>query len=113
MQTCAAPRWSTRFADFTAPFVHVAPDAYVEAAKASRFVVDRAEVDDLAGISVPEPHSPPGARRAWCRGRHGLPMINGKLRRRCAAAYAEVSGSDSVFAFLQFTTALTAANHDH
>jgi trans-aconitate 2-methyltransferase len=27
MQTCAAPRWSTRFADFTAPFVHVAPDA--------------------------------------------------------------------------------------
>jgi hypothetical protein len=29
------------------------------------------------------------------------------------SAYAEVSGSDSVFAFLQFTTALTAANDDH
>jgi trans-aconitate 2-methyltransferase len=114
MQTCAAPRWSARFADFRAPFVHVAPDAYVEAATASRFAVDRAEVDDLRWDF--------GSREAfaaWCAA--GMVSWTSRLAndQRQAfvddvlSAYAEVSGSDSVFEFLQFTVALTAADDDH
>ncbi|HEX5907055.1 MAG TPA: methyltransferase domain-containing protein [Propionibacteriaceae bacterium] len=111
MQTCAAPRWSGSFAGFEAPFVHVAPDAYVAAATASRFAVDHAEVDDLRWN-----FSSRAAFAAWCAA--GMVSWTSRLAndQRQAfiddvlSAYAEISGSDSVFAFLQFTVELTAIN---
>jgi trans-aconitate 2-methyltransferase len=113
MQTCAAPRWSGSFAGFEAPFVHVAPDAYVEAATASRFAVDHAEVDDLLWN-----FSSRVAFAAWCAA--GMVSWTSRLAndQRQAfiddvlSAYAEISGSDSVFAFLQFTVELTAINEN-
>jgi trans-aconitate 2-methyltransferase len=114
MQTCADPRWSASFADFTAPFVHVAPDAYIEAARASRFAVDRAEVDDLRWD-----FSSRAAFADWCAA--GMVSWTSRLAGDqhqafvddVLNAYAKISGSDSLFAFLQFTVALTAADDDH
>jgi trans-aconitate 2-methyltransferase len=110
MQTCAAPRWSASFANFAAPFVHVAPDTYVEAATASRFVVDRTEVDDLSWDFGSR-----AAFAAWCSA--GMVSWTSRLasNQRQAfvddvlSAYADVSGSESLFDFLQFTVALSAA----
>jgi trans-aconitate 2-methyltransferase len=109
MQTCAAARWSTSFTGFTAPFVHVPPDAYVEAATASGFVVDRAVVDDVRWDFGSR-----AAFAAWCAA--GMVSWTSRLpsdQRQAfiddvLGAYAEVSGSESLFAFLQFTVALTA-----
>jgi trans-aconitate 2-methyltransferase len=109
MQTSAAPRWSASFADFAAPFVHVAPDAYVAAATASRFAVDRADVDDLRWDFGSR-----AAFAAWCTA--GMVSWTSRLatNQRQAfvddvlSAYAKVSGSESVFDFLQFTVALSA-----
>ena len=114
MQTCAAPRWSASFAGFAAPFVHVEPDAYVEAARASRFAVDRAKVDDLRWDFGSR-----AAFAAWCAA--GMVSWTSRLAGDqnqafvddVVSAYAEISGSDSIFAFLQFTVALTAAADDH
>jgi trans-aconitate 2-methyltransferase len=109
MHTCAVPRWSTSFADFAAPFVHVAPEAYVEVARAARFAVGRAEVDDLSWDFGSR-----AAFAAWCAA--GMVSWTSQLAsdQRQAfvddvlSAYAEVSGSDSELDFLQFTLALTA-----
>jgi trans-aconitate 2-methyltransferase len=108
MQTCAAPRWSASFAGFAAPFVHVAPDAYMEAATASGFAVDRADVDDLSWD-----FGSPAAFGAWCAA--GMVSWTSRLasNQRQAfvddvlGAYAEVSGLESLFEFLQFTVALS------
>jgi trans-aconitate 2-methyltransferase len=83
---------------FEAPFVHVAPDAYVEAATASRFAVEHAEVDDRRWNFGSR-----AAFAAWC----AVGMVAWTSRPAndqwqafiddVLSAHAEVSGSDSVF----------------
>jgi trans-aconitate 2-methyltransferase len=91
----------------------VGVDPSATAATASRFAVDHAEVDDLRWNFGSR-----AALAAWC----AVGMVSWTSRlaidQRQAfiddvlSAYAEVSGSDSVFAFLQFTVELTAVNDD-
>lgn len=109
MQACRWSRWKAAFNDFAAPFVHVDPDAYAAAAGSVGFAVDRLVVDNLEWDF--------GTRAAfadWCTA--GLVAWTGRLASDDRAdfvddvisAYAEVSGSDSRFRFLQCRIRLSA-----
>jgi trans-aconitate 2-methyltransferase len=109
MHACRSSRWKAAFNDFAAPFVHVDPDAYAAAAGSVGFAVDRLVVDDLEWDF--------GTRAAfadWCTA--GLVAWTGRLASDDRAdfvddvisAYAEVSGSDTRFRFLQCRIRLTA-----
>ena len=108
MHTCQSLRWQSAFDDFGAPFVHVDPDAYAAAAGSAGFAVERLVVDDLEWDF--------GTRAAfidWCTA--GLVAWTGRLApddradfvEDVISAYAEVSGSDSRFRFLQCRIRLT------
>ncbi len=108
MQTCQSLRWQSAFDAFGAPFVHVDPDAYAAAADSAGFAVERLVVDDLEWDF--------GTRAAfidWCAA--GLVAWTGRLApddradfvEDVISAYAEVSGSDSRFRFLQCRIRLT------
>ena len=101
-QACRSSRWKAAFNDFAAPFAHVDPDAYAAAAGSVGFAVDRLVVDDLEWDF--------GTRAAfadWCTA--GLVAWTGRLASDDRAdfvddvisAYAEVSGSDTRFRFLE------------
>ena len=111
--TTRTERWRAWFTDFEAPFVHVDPDAYAQAATAVGFSVDQAEVADLrwdfgdqaafaawvsAGTVAWTSQLPPTDRAAF---------VDDTL-----TAYAQVSGSESVFRFLQYRVGLTSAGGD-
>ena len=108
MHTCQSLRWQSAFDDFGAPFVHVDPDAYAAAAGSAGFAVERLVVDDLEWDF--------GTRAAfidWCTA--GLVAWTGRLApddradfvEDVVSAYADVSGSDSRFRFLQCRIRLT------
>jgi trans-aconitate 2-methyltransferase len=109
MRTCQSSRWQSAFDDFAAPFVHVDPDVYAVAADSAGFAVERLMVDDLEWDF--------GTRAAftgWCAA--GLVAWTGRLAPDDRAdfvydvisGYAEVSGSESMFRFLQCRIRLTA-----
>jgi trans-aconitate 2-methyltransferase len=109
MQACRSSRWKAAFDDFAAPFVPVDPDAYAAAAGSSGFAVDPLVVDDLEWDF--------GTRAAfgdWCNA--GLVAWTGRLApddradfvEAVISSYAQVSGSDSRFRFLQCRLRLTA-----
>ena len=109
MQACQSSRWKAAFDGFAAPFVHVDPDAYAAAAGSAGFAVARLVVDDLEWDF--------GTRAAftdWCTA--GLVAWTGRLALdnradfldHVISGYAEVSGSDSLFRFLQCRIRLTA-----
>ena len=106
-QVTRTERWARHFAGFTAPYAHPDPDAWGPLAAECGFVVDELAVDDLTwDFGSAE------AFRDWCAVGFGgwtdrlSPADAETLVAEVAAAYADVSGSDRLFRFLQLTARL-------
>ncbi len=110
--TTRTERWRDRFSELAAPFVHVDPEAYAQAATAAGLSVDRAEVTDLEWDFGDR-----AAFAAWITAGTSAwtsllsPMDRVAFVDDTLTAYAEVSGSDSLFRFLQYRVSLTAADN--
>ncbi len=110
METARLPLFQEWFEDFDAPFVHVDPDAYGAAAVSSGFDVEYRTVADIDWDF--------GSRNAfveWCSA--GMVAWTSRLPLEQRAefvahvitSYAKISGSESLFRFLQCRVALLAS----
>jgi trans-aconitate 2-methyltransferase len=109
MDIAFSPRWRSWFEDFTAPYVHVDPTDYVDVAVESGF--------EVHGVRTPDLEWDFGSREAfedWCSAGMVAWTSQVPVEQRPAFVhdvvdeYAKVSGSDSVFRFLQCRVALVA-----
>ena len=108
MSVAGSPRWCSRFADFTAPFVHPEPEEWQRDAESAGLSVPDLRVDDLSWDF--------GSREAfaaWCA--VGFGAWTGRLSAADGAAfvddvvdaYAAATGSDQMFRFMQLVGNLT------
>ncbi len=109
MEITQSARFREWFADFEAPFVHVDPDEYAAAASLSGLEVNWSVVTDIDWDF--------GSRQAfedWCSAgtvawTSQLPEAErSEFVSQVITSYAEISGSDSLFKFLQCRMALIA-----
>lgn len=109
MELTRQPRWRGHFDDFEAPFVHVDQDEYAQAAAKCGFKIKYFTVSD-----VPWEFSNRRAFQDWCTAGTAawtsrLPQADrSEFVSDVISAYSEISGSDSLFRFLQCRVALSA-----
>lgn len=107
MRITRDPRWRRWFDGFAPPFIHVDPDAYARAAVDAGFRADRHDVVDLQwdfGDRAAFSAWLAAGAQAWT---NQLPdPERGRFVDEAIAAYAAVSGSDSLLRFLQCRMAL-------
>jgi trans-aconitate 2-methyltransferase len=110
MSVTATPRWGESFGGFSAPFVHPEPEQWQRDATSVGLRVDDVRVDDLSWDF--------GSREAfteWCAVGFGgwtghLAAEEGSaFVAQVVDAYAEATGSDQVFRFMQLVGRLTNA----
>jgi trans-aconitate 2-methyltransferase len=110
MTLAGTPRWKGAFAGFTAPFLHPDPEQWQRDAESAGMRVDDVRVDDLSWDF--------GSRAAfvaWCAVGFGawtdsLAALDGAaFVEEVVDAYAEATGSDHVFRFMQLVGRLTKA----
>lgn len=110
MTVTGGPSWRESFAGFAAPFVHPDPEEWQRTVRSAGLTVDDVRVDDLSwdfGTGA--------AFTAWCA--VGFGGWTGQLSAADGAAfveqvvdaYAEVTGSDHVFRFMQMVGKLSKA----
>ena len=107
MEVCAAERWSGRFGDFAAPFVHVDPAAYLRLAAGHRL-----DPITSAGHDEVWRFDDPAAFRAWCT--VGFADWTARLPEGeradwvadVADRYAVIAGDPALFRFYQLVLEL-------
>jgi trans-aconitate 2-methyltransferase len=102
MSVTATPRWGGSFAGFSAPYVHPDPEQWQRDAASVGLRVDEVRVDDLSWDFASR-----DAFAAWCAVGFGgwtghLTAEEGSaFVEQVVDAYAEATGSDHVFRFMQ------------
>lgn len=112
-ETSRNARWASWFEGFETPYVHVDPDAYATTARSTGFAVDHIVVDDLNWD-----FGTPTRFVDWSTA--GLVAWTSRLPAEdqspfvldVVSAYAKISGSPSVFRFLQCRVAFTASDQE-
>src|SRR4051794_3069139 len=107
MQTCQNPRWASLFDGFSAPFIHVAPDAYAELAASAGLTMTTLTVTDQQWD-----HGSRNAFAQWCTvgctaWTDRLPARDrGRFIEELVAAYEPVVGRAGLFRFTQMRAEL-------
>jgi trans-aconitate 2-methyltransferase len=107
MDVCQSPVWAAYFADFSAPFVHVAPDSYGELAASAGLSLDKLTVTDREWDF--------GSREAferWCgvgstAWTDRLPQTDrDRFVGEAVDAYEQIAGRPGLFRFTQMRVEL-------
>jgi trans-aconitate 2-methyltransferase len=101
MAVAATPEWASAFTDFTAPHIHVDPDAFVELVVRSGFDVVSRTVDDLAWSFATGADFQTWVRAGFSDWTRQVPGREATFVAQVARAYRDVSGSDRTLRFMQ------------